>query len=62
MDNSSNFGVSTVLFLQAAWNGSVSHNWGNRITRYRDTLTEDSPTLINGALNMFITNNGTVNE
>lgn len=56
-------GESTVLlFLQAAWNGSVSHNWGNRITRYRDTITEDSPTLINGALNMFITDNGTVNE
>ncbi|XP_038557041.1 immunoglobulin superfamily DCC subclass member 4 isoform X2 [Micropterus salmoides] len=44
---------------KAAWNGSVSHNWANRITRYRDTITEDSPTLINGALNMLITDNGT---
>ncbi|XP_069546589.1 immunoglobulin superfamily DCC subclass member 4 [Brachyistius frenatus] len=43
---------------KAAWNGSVSHNWVNRITRYRDTITEDSPTLINGALNMLITDNG----
>ncbi|KAM3876639.1 immunoglobulin superfamily DCC subclass member 4 [Diretmus argenteus] len=38
---------------KAAWNGSVSCNWANRITRYRDTITEDSPTLINGALNML---------
>ncbi|XP_047187667.1 immunoglobulin superfamily DCC subclass member 4 isoform X1 [Scophthalmus maximus] len=44
---------------KAAWNGSVSHNWANRITRYRDTITEDCPTLINGALNMLITDNGT---
>ncbi|XP_047437250.1 immunoglobulin superfamily DCC subclass member 4 isoform X1 [Mugil cephalus] len=44
---------------KAAWNGSVSHNWANRITRYRDTISEDSPTLINGALNMLITDNGT---
>ncbi|KAF1393085.1 hypothetical protein PFLUV_G00034800 [Perca fluviatilis] len=44
---------------KAAWNGSVSHNWANRITRYRDTITEDSPTLINGALNRLITDNGT---
>uniref|UniRef100_A0A3Q0SHC1 Immunoglobulin superfamily DCC subclass member 4 n=1 Tax=Amphilophus citrinellus TaxID=61819 RepID=A0A3Q0SHC1_AMPCI len=43
---------------KAAWNGSVSHNWANRITRYRDTITEDSPTLVNGALNMLITENG----
>ncbi|KAM9765062.1 immunoglobulin superfamily DCC subclass member 4 isoform 2-T2 [Menidia menidia] len=40
---------------KAAWNGSVSHNWVNRITRYRDTITEDSPTLNNGGLNMLIT-------
>ncbi|KAM4596581.1 immunoglobulin superfamily DCC subclass member 4 [Fundulus diaphanus] len=40
---------------KTAWNGSVSHNWVNRITRYRDTITEESPTLLNGALNMFIT-------
>ncbi|RXN08304.1 immunoglobulin superfamily DCC subclass member 4-like protein [Labeo rohita] len=33
-----------------AWNGSVSRNWANRITRYRDTITEDSSALINGAL------------
>ncbi|XP_022056145.2 immunoglobulin superfamily DCC subclass member 4 isoform X2 [Acanthochromis polyacanthus] len=45
--------------LMAAWNGSVSHNWANRITRYRDTITEDSPALINGAFNMLITDNGT---
>ncbi|XP_026028519.1 immunoglobulin superfamily DCC subclass member 4 [Astatotilapia calliptera] len=44
--------------LMAAWNGSVSHNWANRITRYKDTLIEDSPTLVNGALNMLITDNG----
>ncbi|XP_030622789.1 immunoglobulin superfamily DCC subclass member 4 [Chanos chanos] len=30
-----------------AWNGSVSRNWANRITRYRDTVTEDSPSLLN---------------
>ncbi|XP_072321007.1 immunoglobulin superfamily DCC subclass member 4 [Eucyclogobius newberryi] len=34
------------------WNGSVSHNWANRITRYRETVTEDSSTLVNGAPNM----------
>ncbi|XP_036952136.1 immunoglobulin superfamily DCC subclass member 4 isoform X2 [Acanthopagrus latus] len=45
--------------LMAAWNGSVSHDWANRITRYRDTITEDSPTLINGALNTLITDNST---
>ncbi|XP_068456990.1 immunoglobulin superfamily DCC subclass member 4 isoform X1 [Clinocottus analis] len=44
---------------KAAWNGSVSHDWANRITRYRDTITEDSPTLINGALNILITDKGT---
>ncbi len=49
-----------LLLLQAAWNGSVSHNWANRITRYRDTIIEDSPTLINGVLNMILTDNGTV--
>ncbi|KAF7662458.1 hypothetical protein LDENG_00235230, partial [Lucifuga dentata] len=38
---------------KAVWNGSVSHNWANRITRYRDTLTEDCPTLINGALSIL---------
>lgn len=62
-DNRSNFDASIVPFiLQAAWNGSVSHNWANRITRYRDTITEDSPTLINGAFNMLINDNGTVNK
>ncbi|XP_024151393.1 immunoglobulin superfamily DCC subclass member 4 isoform X2 [Oryzias melastigma] len=40
---------------KAAWNGSVSHNWVNRITKYRDTITEDSPALINGAFNIFMT-------
>ncbi|XP_034434869.1 immunoglobulin superfamily DCC subclass member 4 isoform X1 [Hippoglossus hippoglossus] len=44
---------------KAAWNGSVSHNWANRITRYRDTIAEDCPALINGAVNMLITENGT---
>ncbi|XP_037342384.2 immunoglobulin superfamily DCC subclass member 4 isoform X3 [Pungitius pungitius] len=44
---------------KAAWNGSVSHDWANRITRYRDTMTEDSPTLINGAPNMQIIDNCT---
>ncbi|XP_017279135.1 immunoglobulin superfamily DCC subclass member 4 [Kryptolebias marmoratus] len=43
---------------KVAWNGSVSHNWVNRITTYRDTIIEDSPALINGALNMFITATG----
>lgn len=40
----------------------MSHNWGNRITRYRDTITEDSPALINGAVNVFRTDNVQVNE
>ncbi|XP_066510450.1 immunoglobulin superfamily DCC subclass member 4-like [Hoplias malabaricus] len=31
-----------------SWNGSVSRDWTNRITRYRDTITEDCPSLING--------------
>ncbi|XP_043953757.1 immunoglobulin superfamily DCC subclass member 4 isoform X1 [Gambusia affinis] len=44
--------------LMIAWNGSVSHNWVNRITRYRDTITEESPALMNGALNMFIAATG----
>lgn len=39
-----------LLQTQSAWNGSVSRNWANRITRYRDTITEDSSALINGAL------------
>ncbi|XP_041836222.1 immunoglobulin superfamily DCC subclass member 4 isoform X2 [Melanotaenia boesemani] len=43
---------------KAAWNGSVSHNWVNRITRYRDTITEDSPTINNGALNVLIKADG----
>ncbi|XP_054626764.1 immunoglobulin superfamily DCC subclass member 4 isoform X1 [Dunckerocampus dactyliophorus] len=37
---------------KAAWNGSVSHNWANRITRYRDTVTEDSPGFMAGGLNV----------
>lgn len=49
-------------YSQAAWNGSVSHNWANRITQYRDTITEDSPTLINGNPNILMNDNGTVNE
>lgn len=40
----------------------MSHDWGNRITRYRDTVTEDSPALINGAVNVFRTDNVKVNE
>ncbi|XP_057701950.1 immunoglobulin superfamily DCC subclass member 4 isoform X1 [Corythoichthys intestinalis] len=35
-----------------AWNGSISHNWANRITHYRDTVTEDSPGFIDGELNV----------
>lgn len=62
-DSSCNFSQSVALsLLQAAWNGSVSHNWGNRITRYRDTITEDSPALVNGAVNVFRTDNVQVNE
>lgn len=44
---------------KTAWNGSISHNWANRITRYRDTITEDCPTLVNGAADILINNNGT---
>ncbi|XP_029577553.1 immunoglobulin superfamily DCC subclass member 4 isoform X1 [Salmo trutta] len=44
--------------LKAAWNGSVSRHWANRITKYRDTITEDSPTLNNGTLDMANTENG----
>lgn len=40
----------------------MSHDWGNRITRYRDTVTEDSPALINGAVNVFRSDNAKVNE
>ncbi|CAL8243402.1 unnamed protein product [Lota lota] len=38
---------------KVTWNGSVSRNWANRITRYRETMTEDSPILINGALKIL---------
>ncbi|XP_036399807.1 LOW QUALITY PROTEIN: immunoglobulin superfamily DCC subclass member 4 [Megalops cyprinoides] len=41
---------SPALEAKPAWNGSVSRNWANRITRYRDTITEDSPALSNGSL------------
>ncbi|XP_054588596.1 immunoglobulin superfamily DCC subclass member 4 isoform X1 [Nothobranchius furzeri] len=44
---------------QVVWNGSVSHNWVNRITTYRDTITEDSPAMTNGALKTGFTANGT---
>ncbi|KAL1007177.1 hypothetical protein UPYG_G00083050 [Umbra pygmaea] len=37
---------------KAPWNGSVSRNWANRITRYRDTVTEDSPAVISGAVDV----------
>ncbi|XP_077420810.1 immunoglobulin superfamily DCC subclass member 4 isoform X2 [Vanacampus margaritifer] len=43
------------LNLMAAWNGSISHNWANRITRYRDTVTDDSAGFIAGEVN--VTNN-----
>ncbi|XP_063046038.1 immunoglobulin superfamily DCC subclass member 4 [Engraulis encrasicolus] len=36
--------------LKLAWNGSVSRDWASRISRYRDTITEDSSTLYNGGL------------
>lgn len=39
----------------------MSHDWGNRITRYRDTVTEESPVLINGAVNVLRTDNVKVN-
>ncbi|XP_028812733.1 immunoglobulin superfamily DCC subclass member 4 isoform X2 [Denticeps clupeoides] len=39
-----------VAETKPVWNGSVSCNWANRITRYRDTVTEDSPSLHNGPL------------
>ncbi|KAJ8417655.1 hypothetical protein AAFF_G00224980 [Aldrovandia affinis] len=41
---------SPALDSKPAWNGSVSRNWANRITRYRDTITEESSGLGNGAL------------
>lgn len=40
----------------------MSHNWANRITKYRDTITEDSSTVNKGALNILITDNEMVNE
>ncbi|XP_067105358.1 immunoglobulin superfamily DCC subclass member 4-like [Osmerus mordax] len=46
--------------LKAAWNGSVSRNWANRITRYRDTITQDSPGLLNGTMELVPTENGKV--
>ncbi|KAK1160838.1 immunoglobulin superfamily DCC subclass member 4-like [Acipenser oxyrinchus oxyrinchus] len=36
--------------LRPAWNGSVSRNWTNNITSYRDTITEGSPAVTNGAM------------
>ncbi|MGH0174321.1 UNVERIFIED_CONTAM: hypothetical protein FKN15_068051 [Acipenser sinensis] len=36
--------------LKPAWNGSVSRNWANNITSYRDTITEGSPAGTNGAM------------
>ncbi|CAL1604246.1 unnamed protein product [Knipowitschia caucasica] len=41
-----------------AWNGSVSHHWANRITTYRDTLT-DAATLVNGAPTLLKNTDGT---
>ncbi|XP_015198796.2 immunoglobulin superfamily DCC subclass member 4 isoform X1 [Lepisosteus oculatus] len=37
---------------KSAWNGSVSRNWTNNITSYRDTITEGSPVLGNGSMGM----------
>ncbi|XP_051918794.1 immunoglobulin superfamily DCC subclass member 4 isoform X1 [Hippocampus zosterae] len=37
---------------KAVWNGSISHNWANRITRYRDTVTEGSTGFIAGELSV----------
>ncbi|XP_035377002.1 immunoglobulin superfamily DCC subclass member 4 [Electrophorus electricus] len=32
------------------WNGSVSRDWASRITTYRDTITEESTSILNGPL------------
>ncbi|XP_041930380.1 immunoglobulin superfamily DCC subclass member 4 isoform X1 [Alosa sapidissima] len=45
----------TATELKLAWNGSVSCNWANRISRYRDTITEEAPALRNGALDNMAT-------
>ncbi|XP_061880294.1 immunoglobulin superfamily DCC subclass member 4 [Entelurus aequoreus] len=50
--NSEDGGEGLAPETKAAWNGSVSHNWANRITRYRDTVTEDSPGFIAGGLHV----------
>ncbi|KAF4090904.1 hypothetical protein AMELA_G00030990 [Ameiurus melas] len=34
--------------LKPSWNGSVSREWASRISTYRETITENSPCLING--------------
>ncbi|XP_053085392.1 immunoglobulin superfamily DCC subclass member 4 isoform X5 [Pangasianodon hypophthalmus] len=34
--------------LKPSWNGSVSREWASRISTYRETMTENSPCLING--------------
>ncbi|KAJ3593526.1 hypothetical protein NHX12_005860, partial [Muraenolepis orangiensis] len=47
---------------KVTWNGSVSRNWANRITRYRDTTTEDPAILINGALQILPNENNTESE
>ncbi|XP_068178194.1 immunoglobulin superfamily DCC subclass member 4 [Antennarius striatus] len=57
--NQGEVGDAPAAESKAAWNGSVSHNWANRITRYRDTITEDCPSLISGSLNILLTDNGT---
>ncbi|XP_062381427.1 immunoglobulin superfamily DCC subclass member 4 [Sardina pilchardus] len=49
---------ATAAELKLAWNGSVSCNWANRISRYRDTITEESPALRNGALDNTATDKG----
>ncbi|XP_066557349.1 immunoglobulin superfamily DCC subclass member 4 isoform X2 [Amia ocellicauda] len=41
---------SLPLEPKPAWNGSVSRNWANNITSYRDTITDDCTVLSNGLL------------
>ncbi|XP_064421809.1 immunoglobulin superfamily DCC subclass member 4 [Latimeria chalumnae] len=36
--------------VKPVWNGSVNRNWTNNITSYNDTIAEDSPTVVNGAI------------
>ncbi|XP_043933185.1 immunoglobulin superfamily DCC subclass member 4-like isoform X2 [Protopterus annectens] len=36
--------------LKPVWNGSVNRNWTNNITRYQDTVAEESAVAVNGSL------------